>query len=73
MIYKLLHLVTGWDYVYWANSAAQGVARIHKTPDGRVYYWRYKNTKVLDVILSPRQVIWLTCKPEKYLEVPTST
>lgn len=68
MIYKLLNILFGWDYVAWNNIAAQGVARIHVSASGVVFYWRYKSTKVLDVIHRKDQVIWLTCLPEKYLK-----
>lgn len=66
MIYKLLHWIFGWDYIYWSNFAAQGIARVHTT-GGKVWYWRYKNTKVLDVIRTRDQVVWLTCPAEAYL------
>ena len=32
----------------------------------RVFYWRYKVTKVVDIIEDPAKVIWLTCSPDKY-------
>lgn len=66
--WKLLHTLFGWDYIAWKNMADQGVARVHKDALGLPYYWRYKNTKVLDVIRSKDQVVWLTCKPEKYIK-----
>ncbi len=65
MIYQLLNRLFGWDYVYWSNSADEGIARVHLINDG-VFYWRYKNTKVLDEIIDIDQVVWLTCSPEKY-------
>ena len=66
MIYQILHYFFGWDYISWSNIAADGVARVFKTHDGRVCYWRYKTTKVLDEIKEPRHVKWLTCSPSKY-------
>ena len=62
----LLNKIFGWDYIAWSNFADQGVSRVYKTQCGKVYYWRYRVTKKIDEILEPDQVIWLTCKPEKY-------
>ena len=66
MLYKLKHKLFGWDYIHWKNFITAGIARVHVARDGKVYYWRYKTTKVLDEIKEPNQVTWLTCKPEKY-------
>ena len=66
MIYKLLNKLFGWDYIQWSNSAASGVARVHVDGMRRVWYWRYKGTKVVDIIEDPAKVIWLTCSPNKY-------
>lgn len=66
MIYKLLNKLFGWDYIQWSNSAASGVARVHVDGIKRVWYWRYKGSKVADLIHKPEQVIWLTCSPNKY-------
>ena len=66
MIYKLLNKLFGWNYIYWRNSADQGVARVFVSRDGKVYYWRYKTTKVMDIITDPKDVVWLTCHPDKY-------
>ncbi len=65
MIYKLLNRIFGWDYVAWKNHADQGIARVHVDWTGRVYYWRYKSTRVTDDI-APENVRWLTCHPSKY-------
>ena len=66
MSYKLFNSLFGWDYIAWANTADQGVSRVRVLPDGTVFYWRYKNTKVSEVIGNPKQVLWLTCDPAKY-------
>lgn len=66
-MYKLLNKLFGWDYVSWKNSADNGIARVYKSPDGVVYYWRYKVTSVADIITRKDQVIFLTCSADKYL------
>ena len=70
MIYKTLNKLFGWNYVAWANPCDNifGVSRVHVDGAGQVYYWRYKCTKVLDVIKEPEQVMWLTCSPSIYFE-----
>lgn len=65
-MYKILHKLFGWDYIFWENFADRGVARVYKSEDGIVWYWRYKNTHVIDEISNPNQVIWLTCHHNKY-------
>lgn len=67
MIYKLLNYIFGWDYIAWQNSADQGIARVRVDHCGTVFYWRYRNTKVVDRICDGDGVLWLTCRPEKYL------
>lgn len=66
-MWKLWHRLFGFDYIYWHNSAADGIARVWRTKCGNVVYWRYKNTKVLDEIKRHQDVKWLTCVPTKYL------
>jgi hypothetical protein len=66
-MWRIFHLLFGWDYVAWANSAHQGIARVHVDGMGRAYYWRYKAIRVADFIEKPECVIWLTCGPEKYM------
>lgn len=68
-MYKLLNKLFGWDYLYWQNSAAQGVSRVRVSPDGYVYFIRYKNYKLYDIIghpNCPRTILYLTCSAEKY-------
>ena len=65
-MWKLLNFYLGYDYVAWANSADSGIARVHVDGLGRVFYWRYKSTRVADIIAEPERVIWLTCSPNKY-------
>ena len=68
MMWKLLNKLFDYDYIHWHNSADSGVARVHIAPDGNIFYWRYKCTKVLDRIVRPNQVTWLTCEPSKYFK-----
>ena len=72
MIWPLLNKIFGWDYVAWSNSAASGVARVHRDYTGVTYYWRYKITGLSDEIKDPRQVLWLTCSPDKYIATPST-
>lgn len=65
-MHKFFHLLFGWDYIYWSNCTDQGVARIYKSPDGKIYYYRYKATGVLDIVEKPAQVLWLTCPASKF-------
>jgi len=65
-MYKLLNKLFGWDYIYWQNTCDQGVSRVHKSPDGTVWYWQYKTTKLIKTIPDYHKVIWLTCDPSKY-------
>ena len=58
--------LNGWDYILWANSCDSGIARVYKDQTGVAYYWRYRNTRVVDRILTPEQVLWLTCDPSKF-------
>ena len=67
-MYKLLHLIFGWDYIHWEHSVDRGVSRVFLTADGTPVYWRYKSISVLDRIRTAADVTWLTCVPEKYIK-----
>jgi hypothetical protein len=67
-MYKILNELFGWDYIHWHNTASQGISRVRVAADGTIYYWRYKSIKVLDKICAANAVVWLTCKPEKYIK-----
>lgn len=71
-MWKLMNRLFGWDYIQWRNSAANGVARVHVDGLGRAYYWRYKITNVADIVENPKQVLWLTCHPHKYMAPPSA-
>lgn len=66
MMYRLFNYLFGWDYIHWQNTADRGIARVHVDGSGKVFYWRYKITSLVDVIRCPSEVLWLTCKPSKY-------
>jgi hypothetical protein len=69
-MYKLYNWLFGWDYICWQNSADSGIARVHKSKDNKVFYWRYKITNLIDY-LPPQhgqRVTWLTCSPDKYIK-----
>ena len=65
-MYKLWNYIFGWDYIYWSNFCSQGIKRVRITPDGELYYYRYSTLGLIDKIESADQVIWLTCKSDKY-------
>ena len=65
-MWKLYHLLFGWDYITWKNSADQGIARVHRDRAGNLFYWRYKTTNLADPITDANNHYWLTCSPEKY-------
>lgn len=65
-VWKVWNKLFGWDYIQWANFCSQGIARVHVDGAGRVFYWRYKSTRLADEVKTPEQVFWLTCTPDKY-------
>ncbi|MDC7221562.1 MAG: hypothetical protein PQJ59_16630 [Spirochaetales bacterium] len=73
MIYKILNLIFGWDYVYYdytnneyPRSRKHGIGRVFVTYDGQVSLWLDKQEHDLLKIPSPEAVNWLTCDSEKY-------
>lgn len=66
-MYRIKNFLFGWDYISWCNGVDYGIARVMKLDDGKVIYWRYKLTNVLDEIKDKDEVYWLTCHPSKYL------
>lgn len=66
MLWPILHRLFGWDYIAWNNGVDQGIARVHRDGTGAAYYWRYRSIRVIDVIKTVDQVLWLTCRPSKY-------
>lgn len=70
-MWYILNKIFGWDYIVWENSADRGISRVSRSPDGNVFYWRYRITCTVDYIKTPKDVkLWLTCPPSKYLAVP---
>jgi hypothetical protein len=65
MIYKILHKLFGWDYIYFENTASHGMARVRTDAEGvHFYYWACYCR--VDII--PGQVKWMTCKRDKYFK-----
>lgn len=69
-MYRILNKLFGWDYVCWKNSCGSGIARIHIDKEGKAYYWRYKNTNLIDYLPAEhgQRITWLTCHPSKYIK-----
>ncbi len=65
-MYRILNFLFGWDYIYWTNSADQGISKVFKAKDNKICYYRYRITGLIDQIFEPKQVIWLTCNSDKY-------
>jgi hypothetical protein len=65
-MWKLIHWIFGYDYIYWANTADNGIARVCVDSLGNPYYFRYRMTGLIDKITDPDKVMWLTCHPDKY-------
>ena len=66
MIYKILNKLFGWDFIYWKNSASQGVSRIRTDYYGNPYYIWSVGVRVRITVKD--QVMWITCSAEKYLK-----
>lgn len=66
IIATVFNWLFGWDYIHWKSSCDYGIARVHKAPNGDVWYFRYRVTKCIDVVKEAEQVTWLTCSPEDY-------
>ena len=67
-MYKILNKIFGWDYILWHDSATQGVSRVYLDGMGRVWCWVYPSIDVAKIITKPKEVIWLTCSPDKYFK-----
>lgn len=46
-MWRLWHRLFGWHYVYWWNSADQGVRRVHIAANGELYFYQYYRTSVI--------------------------
>lgn len=68
MLYKILNFIFGYDYIYWKDSASQGIARVRVLEDGTVYYWYSVVLRFFEEIETPDQVKWLTCSSNKYFK-----
>ena len=70
MLYKLLHMVFGWDYIR-VPSLCGGIFRVHIDCAGNI--WVYVSYSLCHThILRNSELeycIWLTCHPEKYIKL----
>lgn len=70
IMWRLWNKLFGWDYIYWESSTIEHciTSRIRVTGDGIPYFTSFKYAgylyKVKDHL---HEILWLTCKPEKYL------
>jgi hypothetical protein len=71
-MWRLWNKIFGWDYIAWRNTADKGIARINKGYNDECWYFRYKITRVIDIVTNKDQVVWLTCEPKKYLATESS-
>ena len=67
-MYRIFNFLFGWDYIYWSNTADQGIARIYSAQDYKVFYFRCKITRLIDLVSDPKEVEWLTCNSSKYFK-----
>jgi hypothetical protein len=72
-VYKLLNWLFGWDYVHWNGLFSSGISRVFLAKDGKVVYWKFGfPINNLEIIGEPSDVVWLTCKPDKYFKEQTN-
>lgn len=65
-MWRLLNKLFGWDYIYWEDTCARGVARVYKTSGNEPYYYKYKSITLIRKVDNGEVKIWLTCEPSKY-------
>ena len=68
-MWRLWNKLFGWDYVVWSykHSDLPGdVSRIIVDQTGTPYIHEY--SEVYRALSDASKIIWLTCKPEKYLK-----
>lgn len=68
MLWRLWHWLFGWDYIVWTGPGFIAVSRVFNDGDGRTYYWVSRSACLTHEITAAKDVIWLTCKPSKYLK-----
>jgi len=70
-MYKILHWLFGWDYVLWVytKTGQSNIVRVRQAVDGTLWYKSHLLFGWVEVIKTPKQVIWLTCCPSKYFGV----
>lgn len=60
---RFKHWLFGWDYVHVEYYSVVFISRVRTLPDRRLYYKRGDH---LVIIEKPTDVVWLTCRPDKY-------
>ena len=70
-MYKILHLLFGWDYVLWEMSltGGSGICRIKRAANNRFYIMRYPAIEGIFILDEPDPYItitYLTCNKSKY-------
>lgn len=68
-MWRLWNKLFGWDYVYWSHRGHCIISRVKFSGNGKPYFKAYR-CGFLHLIDedSYNELIWLTCKPEKYFE-----
>ena len=66
-MWKFWNKLFGWDYIFWNNTADQGIARVYKDGNNNPYYFQYRVLNLIEPIRKESDVIWLTCKSNKYI------
>lgn len=71
-MWKLKHWLFGWDYILIRFGTGHYRRKIVKTFDG-IYYinmdmLHYEPIKLTAETCKERDVMWLTCNPDKYIK-----
>lgn len=67
-MYKLWNRLFGWDYIYWQHGVNSGISRVFNDCNNKTIFYKYKSIGMIEEIIHPDQVFWLTCAPEKYMK-----
>ena len=66
-MWRIWNKLFGWDYIFWQNYVDRGIAKVYKDGKNNPYYFQYKLLNLIQPIRKESDVIWLTCKPNKYI------